>query len=228
MIFNSVTFLVFLPIVVGLYWLMPRTLRLSMMFASSLLFYGLWRFEYIPVMLVSVFIDYTASRGLESAENTTVRRSILALSLTANLGILAYFKYSIFAIENFNSLSSILGAGTQLAIPSILLPLGISFYTFQSISYTIDVYRRNCETQRDFLLFANYVVFFPQLIAGPILRASEVMWQLDRRPAFELSNIERGGTRDPCRALFESRSRRQHRTSGRCGLRTGPKRTWRD
>ena len=201
MIFNSVTFLIFLPVVVILYWLLPRRARLMMIFSSSLFFYGCWRFEYIPIMLMSVFIDYFASRRLEVVDKPAARRLILALSLSANLGLLAYFKYTMFAVENLNSLAGLIGSDTRFSVHAILLPLGISFYTFQSISYTIDVYRRNLDAQRDFLLFANYVVFFPQLIAGPILRASEVMWQLDNRPNFKLENLE-AGTRAILAGLF--------------------------
>ncbi|MFC1673840.1 MBOAT family O-acyltransferase [Pseudomonadota bacterium] len=192
MIFNSVTYLLFLGLVVALYWALPRTPKLLLLFAGSLTFYGFWRWEYIFVMLASVLIDYVVAARIERTENTNHRRFLLLASLMANLGLLAYFKYTVFAVENLNALAGMFGGAGALSIPDILLPIGISFYTFQSVSYTIDVYRRFIPAQRDFLLFANYVVFFPQLIAGPILRAREVFWQLDHRPAFNLDDISIG------------------------------------
>jgi len=191
-IFNSVTYLIFLAIVVALYWALPRTPKLALLFVGSLTFYGFWRWEYIFVMLASVLIDYGIAARIDRTENITKRRLLLLASLVANLGLLAYFKYTVFAVENLNLLSVVLGHQGTWSIPDILLPIGISFYTFQSVSYTIDVYRRFIPAQRDFLLFANYVVFFPQLIAGPILRAREVFWQLDRRPAFNLDDVSIG------------------------------------
>ena len=144
------------------------------------------------MMLASVGVDYFAASAIERTQSTIKRRLLLITSLTANLGLLAYFKYTIFFIENLNGAFSLLDTAANITIPDILLPIGISFYTFQSISYTIDVYRRFIPAQRDFLLFANYVVFFPQLIAGPVLRAREVFWQLDKRPRFNTENIAIG------------------------------------
>lgn len=192
MIFNSVTYLMFLALVVMFYWTLPRMPKLLLLFAGSLTFYGFWRWEYIFVMLASVLIDYVVAGRIERTENTLHRRLLLFTSLVGNLGLLAYFKYTVFAVENINALTEMFGEQNALRIPDILLPIGISFYTFQSISYTIDVYRRFIPAQRDFFLFANYVVFFPQLIAGPILRSHEVFWQLDHRPAFNLDNIACG------------------------------------
>lgn len=192
MIFNSVTYLLFLALVVTLYWALPRRPKLLLLFISSLVFYGFWRWEYIFVMLASVLIDYVVAARIDRTDNTLHRRLLLLSSLIANLGLLAYFKYTAFAVKNFNDIMVLLGGREGWSIPDILLPIGISFYTFQSISYTIDVYRRFIPAQRDFLLFSNYVVFFPQLIAGPILRAREVFWQLDHRPAFNLHDVAIG------------------------------------
>jgi len=189
MIFNSLTFLIFLCVVVLAYWKMPRQPRLLMLFSASLVFYGFWRWDYIVVMLVSVLIDYYAAAKIDKIENEKHRKFLLLCSLTANLGLLFYFKYTLFLVENVNGAFALFGMDNRLGMPNILLPIGISFYTFQSISYTIDVYRRFIPAQREFLLFANYVVFFPQLVAGPILRAREVFWQLNRRHDFHVNDL---------------------------------------
>jgi D-alanyl-lipoteichoic acid acyltransferase DltB (MBOAT superfamily) len=189
MIFNSLTYLLLLLVVVPLYWWLPRTPRQWLLLTCNLAFYGFWRFDYIPVMLASVTADYVAALAIHSTLSPRRRRLFLVLSLMFNFGLLGYFKYTIFAVENFNALSQWLVGHTALGVPNILLPLGISFYTFHSVSYTVDVYRCFIAPTRDYVLFANYVTFFPQLIAGPILRAREVMGQLDRRPAFAASDL---------------------------------------
>jgi len=192
MLFNSVTFILYLFVFIILYWGLPRRPRLLLIFIGSLTFYGFWRIEYIPVMMVSVFVDYYAALGIGRAKTRFHRKLFVILSLIVNLGLLFYFKYTTFFAENYNGFTSLMGINSQVPVPNILLPLGISFYTFQSISYTIDVYRGFIKPQKRFLLFANYVIFFPQLIAGPILRAGEVIWQLDRRPLFSTYNIAEG------------------------------------
>jgi alginate O-acetyltransferase complex protein AlgI len=191
-IFNSVTFLLFLAIAVGLYWLLPRRPRLWMIFLASLTFYGFWRVEFLPVMLASTLVDYVAARVIHDSEDERRRRFFLGLSLTVNLGLLFYFKYLIFFASNTTGLLRALGGDVADPAWSIILPLGISFYTFQTVSYTVDVYRRLIEPERDFVLYACYVTFFPQLVAGPILRAGEVIHQLNRRPAFRIDDFAVG------------------------------------
>ncbi len=195
MIFNSVTFLLLLGIVLGLYWVLPRRPRLWMLFLASMTFYGFWRVEFLPVMLASTIVDYVAARGIHSSANSVRRRLYLGLSLITNLGLLFYFKYLIFAATNVTGLLQFLGFEVQPPGFEIILPLGISFYTFQTISYTVDVYRRFIEPERDFVLYGCYVTFFPQLVAGPILRAREVIPQLDERPRIDLSDLTVGFSR---------------------------------
>lgn len=195
MIFNSFTFLLFLIIITVLYWMLPRRPRLWMIFVSSLTFYGLWRWEFIFLLLYSTALDYFVSRGLDTSSKKTLRRLLLGLSLVGNIGMLIFFKYTNFVIGNANAVFHVLGGENAIRTLDIILPLGISFYTFQTMSYTIDVYRRNIRAERDFILYADYVLFFPQLVAGPILRAGEVIWQLDKRPSFSLENIVAGGRR---------------------------------
>lgn len=195
MIFNSLTYLSFLGAVVVLYWFLPRASRLWMLFIGSLMFYGFWRVDFIPLLLISTATDYVAARIIHASADPQRRRIALFVSLTVNLGLLGFFKYTLFAVGTVNGLASWLGWAPHggFSIPlHIILPLGISFYTFQSISYTLDVYRGFIAPLRSFVLFATYVVFFPQLVAGPILRAGEVVWQLDKRPRFDRGDIAFG------------------------------------
>jgi D-alanyl-lipoteichoic acid acyltransferase DltB (MBOAT superfamily) len=198
LIFNSVTYLLFLAAVVPLYWLLPRRARLWMTFAASLVFYGFWRVEFVPLMLLSALVDYFAALGIDATEDPRRRKLYLAASLTVNFGLLFIFKYLMFATENAFGLLNLLGFDVEPPRFSIVLPLGISFYTFQTVSYTIDVYRRFIRPERDFILYGCYVTFFPQLVAGPILRASELLPQLDRRPRFSLQDFTRGLERLAC------------------------------
>ena len=192
MIFNSVSFFVFLLVVISLYWTLPRRPRLWLLFASSLLFYGFWRVEFLPVMLLSAFTDYSIGLWLPKAQRPSRRLGLLLVSLTVNLGLLLYFKYLMFFADNAASLAQILGWDWSAPAWEIILPLGISFYTFQTISYTVDVYRGVVEPERDPILYGTYVTFFPQLIAGPVLRASEVLYQLTVRPTFSVEMFASG------------------------------------
>lgn len=194
MIFNSITFIVFLAIVVCLYWLLPRKPRLLLIFLASLTFYGFWRVEYLSVMLLSTITDYFVALelGKTQLENKSRRFKLLLLSLTLNLGLLLYFKYLYFVSDNISHLASLFGFNVELMHFTILLPLGISFYTFQTISYTVDVYRNHIKPEKNFLLYASFVTFFPQLVAGPVLRAKEVIDQLNYRAKFKISFISEG------------------------------------
>ncbi len=195
MIFNSVTFLLFLVCVVGLYWLLPRGPRLWMLFLTSLTFYGFWRVEFLPVILASTVVDYFAALGIHGSADPRRRRLYLGASLVANLGLLFYFKYLIFVATNTTGLLQFLGFDVAPPAFSIVLPLGISFYTFQTISYTVDVYRGFIHPERSFVLYGCYVTFFPQLVAGPILRAREVIPQLSQRPRLRLEDLTAGVAR---------------------------------
>ena len=194
MIFNSLTYLVFLTIVVILYWSSSYRGRLLIIFTASIIFYGFWRVEFIPLLMFSVFVDWFISLRMQCASNKR-RFILLILSLSSNIGLLFYFKYTIFFAENFVSFANLLGADLDPFLLNIILPLGISFYTFQTISYTVDVYRNRIIPEKNFLLFACYVTFFPQLIAGPILRAHEVMHQFTREKHFNLSDLLIGARR---------------------------------
>ena len=191
MIFNSLTYLVLLFSVVLLYWVLPYRTRLLLIFVASLTFYGFWRIEFIPVMLVSVIVDYVVALRMPGSTHTLKNR-LLFISLFVNLGLLFYFKYLIFFAENAIGFAQLMGAEVDPLALKIILPLGISFYTFQTISYTVDVYRGLIKPEKDFMLYACYVTFFPQLVAGPVLRAVEVIHQFAKRPPFLWSDIVLG------------------------------------
>jgi alginate O-acetyltransferase complex protein AlgI len=195
MIFNSVTFVVFLIITVVLFWTLKKHFRIWFIFLASLTFYGFWRWEFLSLVLISTVADYLIALelGKTSKSRKAKRRALLFTSLIVNIGLLVYFKYLYFIVDNINFLYAVTGSGQGISsIPEIILPLGISFYTFQTISYSVDAYRGHIIPEKNFALYGCYVTFFPQLVAGPILRANEVMDQLRIRPKFQLSYISEG------------------------------------
>jgi D-alanyl-lipoteichoic acid acyltransferase DltB (MBOAT superfamily) len=165
-----------------------------MLLFASCIFYGFWRWEYLSVMFVSALTDYFTAIQIEQTpiSNIKKRKRLLAITLFVNLGLLIYFKYLFFFTENVNTLSSILGMDFNLPLFKILLPFGISFYTFETISYTMDVYRGLIKAERSFLNYGLFVTFFPKLVAGPIQRASELLNQLKNRPLFQSEFIAEG------------------------------------
>lgn len=179
MLFNSLGFLAFLVIVLALYytpffgWIFKK----RMLLFASYVFYGLWNPPLIILLWISTMVDWVAGNKLATEENQRKRKMWLLLSMTANLGFLVFFKYGNFLLENFNALTNLLGINFQALPMDIILPMGISFYTFQTMSYTIDMYFRRMAPAKTFLDFALYVTFFPQLVAGPIVRASELVTQ---------------------------------------------------
>ncbi len=190
MLFNSFGYIAFLVIAVSAHWLLPHRARMSLLAAASIAFYAMWRWEFALLMVFSAVVDYVASLQIAGTESPGRRRAWLITSLSVNLGLLVFFKYTYFLSDSLGVALASIGIETHGARDwgfEIILPLGISFYTFQTISYTIDVYRRLQVPTRDFVSFVTYVTFWPQLIAGPILRASEVIPQLEspRRPSAE-------------------------------------------
>lgn len=179
MLFNSLSFVVFLTLVLALYYskLFSWTGRKRMLLIASYVFYGLWNPPLVVLLWISTVVDWTAGRKLAVLENQRKRKLWLLLSLVVNLGFLAFFKYGNFLLENFTLLVNSLGMEYQPRPMDIILPMGISFYTFQTMSYTIDMYHKRMEPARTFLDFALYVTFFPQLVAGPIVRAKDLVTQ---------------------------------------------------
>ena len=181
MVFSSMIFLcVFLPVVLIVYFVLPKQLRNLWLLLASLFFYAWGEPRYILIMLFSTVFDYFNGRAIAYAatkgKHDTWGRAVLVLSVAGNLGILCFFKYTDFALETVNRL-----AGTQLGLLQLTLPIGISFYTFQTMSYTIDVYRGETPAQRNIISFGMYVSLFPQLIAGPIVRYKEIQKEVDDR-----------------------------------------------
>lgn len=180
MVFSSAIFLfLFLPIVFILYYILPKKLRNTIMFLASLLFYAWGEPIYIFIMLFSTVFDYENGRLIEKfrkQEKEKICKVILILSIVVNLGLLMFFKYTDFFVGNINGLF-----GLSIDSLGLALPIGISFYTFQTLSYTIDVYRGVVQTQQNMINFGMYVSMFPQLIAGPIVRYSDIKNQVDSR-----------------------------------------------
>jgi len=188
MLFNSITYAVFLPVVLGLYWqLRPRAQNVLILVASYV-FYGAWDYRFLSLIWISTLIDYTVGLQLQRTEDEGVRKRLLLASVGANLGILAAFKYFGFFVDSFNDFMGVLGLAPNVPLFEVLLPVGISFYTFQTMSYTFDIYRRRMEPTHSLLNFATFVAFFPQLVAGPIERAAHLLPQIEKprpRPSFD-------------------------------------------
>ena len=180
MLFNSIEFLFFFPAVLALYFLLGHRGQNVMLLAASYLFYGWWDWRFLGLIFVSTLIDYAAALAIARWRGTARARVAVVVSVVANLGILGFFKYFGFFVENLQAVLAAAGAPIQLSTLEIILPVGISFYTFQTMSYTIDVYRGDLDTTRDFVAFALFVSFFPQLVAGPIVRASELLPQVEQ------------------------------------------------
>lgn len=192
MIFNSITYIVFLILTVGLYWVLPKQPRLWLIFLASSTFYGFWRPEFLIIMFVSAATDYFVAMRIEATHALAKRRWWLLLSLSVNLGLLCYFKYLFFVIDNAVVVLNLLGAQIRMPALDIVLPLGISFYTFETISYIVDVYRRFIPAERSFVMYGCFVAFFPKLVAGPILRAAEMLPQFSAKPIFRLDTFVSG------------------------------------
>lgn len=188
MLFNSMHFLIFFPIILTLYFLLPTVkTRNVLLLLGSYYFYALYKFEYIFLILFSTVVDYCVGLLMNKTEDKKRRKMLLITSLVVNLGALFFFKYFNFFSNNLNVLFSGIGLNYILPRYSILLPVGISFYTFQTLSYTIDVYRGDLKAEKDFTTFALYVTFFPQLVAGPIERATNLIQQFHiyHKPSYQ-------------------------------------------
>ncbi len=180
MLFNSLDFAIFLPIVFFFYWFVFKNNRKGqnvLLLLASYVFYGWWDWRFLGLILFSTIVDYLVGLGLSSEKRAPQRKLILLISILVNLGFLGYFKYYNFFLENFVQAFSFFGQEFSISSLKIVLPVGISFYTFQTLSYSIDVYREKLESTRDLLVYSAYVSFFPQLVAGPIERATRLLPQ---------------------------------------------------
>jgi len=187
MLFNSIEFALFLPAVFILYWFVfNRNLKAQNFFivVVSYIFYGWWDWRFLGLILFSTLVDYSVGRGLRSCENITKRKIFLWTSIIVNIGLLGFFKYYNFFVQNFIDAFTFFGKTMSPNTLNIILPVGISFYTFQTLSYTIDVYKRRLEPTKDFIAFSAFVSFFPQLVAGPIERATHLLPQFFTKRSF--------------------------------------------
>ena len=202
--FNSVIFLAFFAAVLalhnaGLSW---RLRKFNLLWLSYL-FYAAWNPPFVVLLWISTVTDWYLGRWLHDTEGTTKRKWILTLSLLVNLGMLAYFKYATFLLESFVAVLQALGIAWVPATPDIVLPIGISFYTFQTLSYTLDIYHRRMKHTESFLDFAVFVSFFPQLVAGPIVRAKDFIPQLENPAPLSRTRLA-SGEHKAALALFDA------------------------
>jgi len=193
MLFNSYEYLVFLPVVFLIYYLLPKVnLRIFFLLSASYFFYISWNPIYILLIAFSTILDYTLARLIENQTKLKKRWFLLFLSLLGNLGILFYFKYYNFLCDNLSFLLSFIDPDLSFRQHSWLLPVGISFYTFQTLSYTIDVYKKKIEAEKNLFRFALYVSFFPQLVAGPVERFGNLNPQFKILQKFKYDNVSDG------------------------------------
>jgi alginate O-acetyltransferase complex protein AlgI len=191
MTFVSLEFAFLLIVTLVLYYILPQRGRMLLMLTASYVFYCFWNPVYGLLIAASTVIDYAMAIFIENSLNLKKRRIGLLVSISGNMGMLCYFKYTDFALDSLKALLGPLGQNLPGPL-ELILPVGISFYTFQTLSYTIDVYRGQKSAERDFILVALFVSFFPQLVAGPIERAKALMPQLKTRQPFDFTNIEAG------------------------------------
>lgn len=191
MLFNSIDYIFFLPIVVIGYYLLPHRLRWILLFVSSCLFYMAFIPKYILVLFAIICIDYFAARWMENKQGLA-RKRLLILSLLANIGILAFYKYFGFANQTLIELFALIGKEFKHYDLGIILPIGLSFHTFQSMSYTIEVYRGQQQAEKHLGYFANYVLFFPQMVAGPIERYASLGEELRKKQTLQYQNLSAG------------------------------------
>lgn len=195
MLFNSLDFALFLPLVFAIYWSLNRfNLRIqnTAILFFSYIFYGWWDYRFLSLIVLSTILDYIVGLRLHKTENSFNRKVLLSISMLANLGMLGFFKYYNFFVESFVDAFQLFGRSLEISTLHIILPVGISFYTFQTMSYTIDIYRRKLQPTRDLIAFSAFVSFFPQLVAGPIERASNLLPQVLRRRTFQTEEAFRG------------------------------------
>ncbi len=187
MLFNSIDFAIFLPTVFLLYWLLlQKNLKLQNAFivVASYVFYAWWDWRFLSLIIFSTFVDFWVGKKLVHENNLSRRKLLLWISILVNLSFLGFFKYYNFFLDNFINAFTFLGIPVSGRALNIILPVGISFYTFQTLSYSIDVYRKNLKPTTDFIAFAAFVSFFPQLVAGPIERATNLLPQFYKERKF--------------------------------------------
>ena len=193
MLFNSIEFAIFIPIVLTIYWLIVnKNLKLQNVFLLivSYFFYGWWDWRFLFLIAFSSLVDYFIGIRLLTTNEKIPRRILLLISISVNLGFLGFFKYFNFFSENFSKAFTLFGLPlNDPLLLNVILPVGISFYTFQTLSYSIDVYNRKLEPTKDIIAFFAFVSFFPQLVAGPIERAKNLLPQFYKKRFFNYNQF---------------------------------------
>lgn len=192
MLFNSLEFLIFFPIVIALYFALPHRFRWVLLLLASYYFYMCWNYKYVVLIFTTTFINYLAGIGIARSKLNFYRTTWLVLGLVTSLGILFFYKYFNFFGDTINSSFESLNIFYRVPAYNVLLPVGISFYTFQTLSYTIDVYKKKKTPEYHFGIFALYVSFFPQLVAGPIERSTNLLPQFFKKHEFDYARIRDG------------------------------------
>ena len=190
--FNSWQFLIYLPVVVGMYWLLPHRFRWIMLLIVSYYFYMSWNAWLIILIMTTTVTAYVASNLMKKTQSRKVRKALLIVTLVICLGILVFFKYINFLLETAVGVIRLFNAEQDSIVLNVILPVGISFYTFQTLSYVVDVYRGDFEPEPHFGYFALYVVYFPQLVAGPIERPGALLPQLREEHKFSYEDFTEG------------------------------------
>lgn len=191
MLFNSIQFAIFFPAVVAMYFLSPQRLRVGLLLAASCFFYMAFIPVYILILFVTILIDYVAGIYIEQVEGPK-KKALLVVSIVSTCVVLFIFKYFAFFTGSFEGLAGLLGSHVPHYVVKIILPIGLSFHTFQSLSYVVEVYRGKQRAERDFIVYATYVMFFPQLVAGPIERPQNLLHQFREWHEFDYVNVTSG------------------------------------
>ncbi len=192
MLFNSYSFLVFFPVVVLIHFLLPKKVQYLWLLATSYYFYMNWDARYVLLLLFSTVVTYASGFIMEQAQTDKGRKMAVAISFVLNIGVLFFFKYFNFAIDSVNLVLSQIHLSVPKPDFQLLLPVGISFYTFQALSYTMDVYRKEITAERNFFKYALFVSFFPQLVAGPIERSKNLLKQVNKTYRFDYDKMREG------------------------------------
>ena len=193
MLFCSWNYVVFLLLVFSLYWAVPRDrFRVYLLLVASYFFYASWNVWLAPLIFASATLDYFLALGITRAENPRAKKALVAVSVAANLGLLCYFKYANFFLDSLGEVLQACGASRSMPVLQVILPIGISFYTFEAINYIVDVYRGQVKAERNLANLLLFVLFFPHLVAGPIVRARSFLPQILRRKRWSWRRIQAG------------------------------------
>jgi len=192
MLFNSLSYAIFLPIIFALYWLLPQKFKWILLFVSSYYFYMSWNPKYVILILGTTAISYFAALLLEKCNTVKQKKGILLGTVVVCIGVLFFFKYLNFALDSLSSVLRLFSIQLHPLVSNLLLPVGISFYTFQTMSYVIDVYRGDVKAERHFGYYATFISFFPQLVAGPIERTNNLLPQIVNPPKFDERKASNG------------------------------------